>query len=84
MFTRRWRKRQPLKAVHDQDLEDLLASLNLLEDIKDGKRRCDICGAPLTLDNLGAIFPLEGSRIGLACDEPTCIKQVFLRQREGP
>jgi hypothetical protein len=77
MWRIRWRERQAIKAVHERDLEKVLEDLGLLEHVKSGKAKCDICGDPLNLDNLLCIFPTEG-RIGLCCDQPECYQRVLL------
>lgn len=75
MRVARPRERKQLKAVHESDLEALLESLGVLRAIRAGHRTCDICGDQVTLDNLEAIFPMEG-RVGLGCDKRSCLEKA--------
>ncbi|WP_228235682.1 hypothetical protein [Allomuricauda sp. M10] len=62
-----------LNAVHDNDLEKLLAKLNLLEKLKQGELKCKFTQEVITFDNLHSIFPEEGT-IKLVSDSPEAIK----------
>jgi hypothetical protein len=62
---------QKIHAVHDRDLEKLLKSLNLLEDLLAGKIECYLCKCKITMNNLGFIFPEKGE-IRICCDKPDC------------
>ncbi len=62
-----------LTAVHDDNLEQLLAKLNLLEKVKEGQAKCKFTKTIITLENLHSIFPEEGI-IKLVCDSPEAIK----------
>ena len=65
-----------LKAVHDDDLESLLTSLECYEKVKSGEYKCIVCDEAITLDNLGAIVPLGGS-IQFTCNDNNCTKKLF-------
>ena len=65
-----------IKAVHDKDLEQLLASLGILEDIKEGRKRCKFCDTTISLDNLETIFP-EAGDIKFSCEKAECVKKLF-------
>ena len=69
------REATKLKAVHDQDLEQFLVSLGLFSKVKNGMERCLVCGCPITLDNLGCVFPYEGE-IKLCCGQLSCYNDV--------
>lgn len=60
-----------IHAVHDRDLENLLRSLNLLDDLRAGKIKCNECQCEVSEDNLGFIYPYEG-KIRVCCDKPGC------------
>lgn len=65
-------KNANLQAVHDDDLQSLLTSLGVYDDVINGKCLCQYCGQVITLDNLGALIPCEG-RIVFTCNEHSCI-----------
>lgn len=64
-------ERKSLKAVHDADLESVLADLGLLAELKEGRLRCAICGCSVSEENLRCIFP-QGAEIKVCCDKPDC------------
>lgn len=64
-------KNNTMKAVHDKDLESLLSSLGVYEDVIHQKYRCLFCDDIITLDNIDSIVPHEGS-VKFTCDKPEC------------
>jgi len=72
------RKRVEVKAVYDQDLEQVLASLGILDKLIEGELSCAVCGCQVDLDNLGSIFP-EGDEIGISCDNDRCVRIITTR-----
>jgi len=72
---RDWSKKQKIRAVHDDDLEGFLDSLDLLQNLKRGELRCTICGVQVTLDNFGAVGSHNGTII-LACDRTSCLAEL--------
>ncbi|MBE9566959.1 MAG: hypothetical protein IMF16_09435 [Proteobacteria bacterium] len=60
-----------LRAVAASDLEEFLAKLDLLDDVKAGKLNCAVCGQPVSLANLGCVYP-EGEMIRVSCDALPC------------
>lgn len=75
MRRRWWNKRTRIAAVHDNDLEQLLSSLGVLEQIKEGECSCIICQAPVNLGNLGAVLPTDDN-ISFVCDLPSCVAKA--------
>ena len=69
------RKNLGVKAVYDTDLEKLLSSLGILEDVITGCLKCHVCETPVDLDNLGTIFP-HGGDIAVSCDSNRCVRIV--------
>ena len=69
------RKNLDLKAVWDDDLNGLLASLGILEDLISGKINCVVCYCRVNTDNLGTIIPGIDS-IQLTCDDTNCVHVV--------
>ena len=47
------RKGVELKAVYDQDLEQVLSNLGILDKLMAGELICAVCGCKVDLDNLG-------------------------------
>jgi len=60
-----------IHAVHDRDLEKLLESLHLLNDLRKGKIKCSECECEVSEENLGFLYPYEG-KIRVCCDKPAC------------
>jgi len=81
MRKKRWIEREKLDAVHDDDLEALLTSLGILDEIKVGKHHCIVCGVQITLDNLGAIYP-KGKIISFICDRVACSREIIVTEKE--
>ena len=71
---------EPLKAVHDDDLDILLDRLGLSGELRAGRLRCKVCEDTITRDTLQALFPDSGI-IRVICSKPLCMKQ-FLRDRK--
>lgn len=69
-------KRKVLPAVHEHDLEKLLSSLDLLEEIRSGKVKCAICGDPVMLKNFQCVYA-ECNEIRVCCSKLTCYQQVL-------
>lgn len=75
-------EKEKIQAVHDEDLQSLLESLNVLTKIRQGEIRCKFCDEVITLNNLHAIFPQSGS-IKFVCDKIPCVKALLNSLRKG-
>ena len=71
-----------IKAVHDEDLENVLETLGLTSKIRRHEITCNFCGTVITYDNLHSFFPLSGD-IKFTCDNPQCIDGLERLLREG-
>lgn len=60
-----------MKAVHDKDLENLLKSLNVYDDVVNHKCTCLFCRNIITLDNIDSIVPYEQT-VQFTCDNTDC------------
>ena len=60
-----------MRAVHDDDLESLLKSLNVYNDVVTGKFKCLFCQNKITIENIDAIVPYNNS-VQFTCDNPEC------------
>lgn len=69
------RKRLELSAVWDDDIQELLGSLGVLQDVTLGNARCVVCGRQVDIDNLGAVMPTPQSA-DFACDDANCVRAV--------
>lgn len=72
------RKRVEVKAVYDQDLQQVLANLGILDKLIAGELSCAVCGCQVDLDNLGTIFP-HGGEVGMSCDNNRCVRTITTR-----
>jgi len=70
-----------LQAVYDEDLDGLLQSLGLRQDLDNGNLRCFCCGAVLKRETVGCLFPFEGS-IHLCCEAPPCMARLPVQPTE--
>jgi len=72
------RKRVEVKAIYEQDLEQVLRNLGILDKLVAGELNCAVCGCQVDLDNLGTIFP-DGDEVGVSCDNNSCIRTITTR-----
>ena len=77
MFKKRWVHKQKIRAVHDNEINGLLSSLGILDEVEKGEYRCARCGTFITIENLGAIYP-EGETINFVCERLSCLGKVNL------
>jgi len=69
-----------IRAVHEQDLGELLKSLGLSELMTKRALRCSICGSIVNLDTLLCIYPSK-DEVNVCCKNPECYERV-LRETE--
>lgn len=69
-------------AVYDDDLLELLDSLELKNRFLHGKLTCAFCGEIITWDNLHSIFPDSGS-VKFSCTKSDCVNQLIARVRRN-
>lgn len=65
-----------INAVHEKNLEKLLADLSLLDSIRDGHVSCMFCGKRISLDNLYCIYPKD-DQILFCCNDVKCFGRVL-------
>ena len=68
-------KDKELQAVHDDDLQELLRSLDVYDAILEGNYQCIYCKKTITLEKLGAIIPVN-NEILFACNNSICIQKM--------
>lgn len=64
-------KKGEIKAVHDDDLIQLLASLEVYEDVKQGNAKCHFCSGIITMENIECVFPLD-NEVKFCCNKKDC------------
>ena len=69
-------RKHTIRAVHEQDLGELLKSLGLYELMTKGKLKCGICGSTVNLDNLLCIYP-SGDEVKVCCKNPKCYEELL-------
>ena len=70
------KKEDDIRAVHDDDLNNLLDSLGLLKDFNAGKFQCFFCQTKVDGNNLNALLPVN-NKIQFSCDNPICVKALM-------
>lgn len=65
-----------LRAVHDDDLEDVLKGLGVYGDFVQGQIKCAFSKDVITWDNLHALFPDSGA-VKAVCTRPECISGLL-------
>lgn len=70
-----------MKAIIDEQLEEVLTKLNVWDDVASGLVFCAHCHKTISTENIGAFIPRrndDGSRrIELFCNEPACINALL-------
>lgn len=74
--------KRPMRAVHDDDLDQVLASLGVLSKFRHGSLKCKCCNATITAENLHSFFPQSGS-LKFVCDRYSCVRELSRLLREG-
>jgi hypothetical protein len=64
-----------IKAVLDEDFDNLLKSLNVYDSVVSGNEKCCICGKTVTTKTIAALFPYQGE-VKFCCDLPSCISKL--------
>lgn len=71
-----------IHAVHENDLEGVLKSIGLYDELKTGSGKCYFCDNQVNLENLGALIPVTLSdkkrkEIRYSCKAPLCTRKSF-------
>ncbi len=70
-------EKETLRAVHDDDLEEVLRKLALHADFSHGRLKCAFCNDTINWDNLHSLFPDSGA-VKCTCNRPPCVNQLLL------
>lgn len=60
-----------LRLVHPTDIEDLLASIDMLESVEQDEVSCSECDRAIDIDSIGRIYG-EQQEVKIACDNVDC------------
>ncbi len=66
------KKRTTMKVVDESDFVAFLKELGIYEALEGGGARCSVCGTTLAVDDVDAVYPLDGE-VKLLCGNPKCI-----------
>ena len=69
-------KDNQINCVYDDDLEKLLKSLEVYDNVISGKYNCLFCQKTISVDNIDAIVPHNGT-IQFTCDCEECHKKLL-------
>ena len=67
--------KRKIYAIHDRDLQDFLAELDLLEKVQHGRIKCPECECTITLENVGFISMFKGE-VKVCCDKLECFYKM--------
>jgi hypothetical protein len=70
-----------MKAIIDEQLEEVLTKLDVWNEIILGKTHCAHCQKALGVENIGAFIPRRNDdgtrRVDFYCNEPECISALL-------
>jgi hypothetical protein len=66
------KKRTTMKVVDECDFVAFLKELGVFEALETREARCAVCGTALVVDDVDAVYPLDGE-VKLLCGNPKCI-----------
>jgi len=67
--------KKDFKAIHTQDLEDVLKKFHQYEDFLKGNLHCWICNDIITLQNIGSVKFID-RKLTLSCNKQVCYEQA--------
>ena len=71
--------RSEMKAILDQDFENLLRKLNVYDSVVGGNVHCAFCDDTVNISNISMVFPQNG-KVCFCCDKKSCVDKL-LKQR---
>ena len=78
---KRFTDRQSVYIIHNDDLEKMLTEINAIQDIRDKKVFCSICGRIITLENI-ACMQKSIDQILFFCDSVECMRKRQVTNKE--
>lgn len=80
MVLRRWRRREKLPAIDQENLIPLLVKLGMYDALLEGRLRCSFCEETLTLDNLQGLYRKD-NEVAFFCIKPGCAWTSLISRR---
>lgn len=65
-----------IRAVHENDIENILRRFNLLKDFEEGRVLCKFCKTPTNVNNLYSFIP-ESGMLNIVCEKAECVNQLM-------
>lgn len=65
-----------IKAVHDDDIVELLKSLGVHDTVVNGQANCHFCRQTVSLDDISAVFPYQGE-VAYCCSSTGCYRELL-------
>lgn len=69
-------EKRELKAVHTQDLSQLLQKFNQYDEFVNGQISCDICKDKISKENVGSIR-LKSDKLVFTCNKSSCYNKLI-------
>lgn len=66
-----------IKAVLDEDFENLLKRLNVYQSVVAGEVECEYCHNTVNLENISMVFPKD-RKVCFCCDKKECTDQLLI------
>jgi len=68
-------KRFKIRAVHEDDLMEMLKSMGILEKVEKGEFVCVCCGETININNIEVFFLKHGEK-KFVCSKSICISNI--------
>jgi hypothetical protein len=65
------------QTILDEDLENILKSINLFERIQNRDVLCSQCGVRITPKNLQLLIPIKNKKFEFVCNDPKCVETYY-------
>ncbi|WP_163538332.1 hypothetical protein [Gracilibacillus sp. YIM 98692] len=73
-------KTAEINAVYSEELEEFLDSLGVLEEIKNGEKKCYFCNSIVDVSDIQTVFPMDDD-VQICCNKSKC-NDAFNRKVE--
>jgi hypothetical protein len=83
LFFRAVAEEEKIKAVFDEEIEEVLRKIGKLDDIKNGEVLCSECGIQVSVESIQIILPLGDGTWDFVCNGIECVRSYLGKQRCG-